>query len=30
MNLSSLAPAKGSVKTNKRLGRGYGSGHGKT
>lgn len=30
MNLSSLTPAKGSVKTNKRLGRGYGSGHGKT
>lgn len=30
MNLSNLAPAKGSVKTNKRLGRGYGSGHGKT
>lgn len=30
MNLSNLAPAKGSVKSNKRLGRGYGSGHGKT
>ncbi len=30
MDLSNLAPAKGSVKTNKRLGRGYGSGHGKT
>ncbi len=30
MNLSSLKPAKGSVKTNKRLGRGTGSGRGGT
>ena len=30
MNLSSLKPAKGSVKTNKRLGRGTGSGKGGT
>lgn len=30
MNLSSLRPAKGSVKTNKRLGRGTGSGRGGT
>lgn len=30
MNLSSLKPAKGSVKTNKRLGRGTGSGAGGT
>src|SRR5689334_8317238 len=30
MNLSSLRPAKGSVKTNKRLGRGTGSGRGDT
>lgn len=30
MELSNLTPAKGSVRTNKRLGRGYGSGHGKT
>lgn len=30
MNLSNLTPAKGSVRTNKRLGRGYGSGTGKT
>lgn len=30
MDLSVLTPAKGSVKTNKRLGRGYGSGNGQT
>ena len=30
MNLSSLKPAKGSIKTNKRLGRGTGSGAGGT
>lgn len=30
MDLSVLTPAKGSVRTNKRLGRGYGSGNGKT
>lgn len=30
MNLSTLAPAKGSVKDNKRLGRGQGSGRGGT
>jgi large subunit ribosomal protein L15 len=30
MNLSTLRPAKGSVKTNKRLGRGTGSGRGGT
>lgn len=30
MNLSNLTPAKGSVKTNKRLGRGTGSGKGGT
>ncbi|MEG1498351.1 MAG: 50S ribosomal protein L15 [Bacteroidales bacterium] len=30
MDLSDLTPAKGSVRTNKRLGRGYGSGNGKT
>ncbi|TAH43484.1 MAG: 50S ribosomal protein L15 [Bacteroidetes bacterium] len=30
MNLSTLKPAKGSVKTNKRLGRGTGSGRGGT
>lgn len=30
MSLSNLTPAKGSVRSNKRLGRGYGSGHGKT
>ncbi len=30
MNLSSLHPAKGSKKTRKRIGRGPGSGHGKT
>lgn len=30
MNLSSLKPANGSVKTNKRLGRGHGSGMGGT
>jgi large subunit ribosomal protein L15 len=30
MNLSSLKPASGSVKTNKRLGRGHGSGGGGT
>jgi large subunit ribosomal protein L15 len=30
MNLSNLTPAKGSVKTNKRLGRGQGSGGGGT
>lgn len=30
MDLSVLTPAKGSVRTNKRLGRGYGSGNGQT
>ncbi|MBD5388122.1 50S ribosomal protein L15 [bacterium] len=30
MDLSVLAPAKGSVRTNKRKGRGYGSGNGQT
>lgn len=30
MDLSNLKPAEGSVRTNKRLGRGYGSGHGQT
>ncbi len=30
MDLSTLSPAKGSVRTNKRLGRGYGSGNGQT
>jgi large subunit ribosomal protein L15 len=30
MNLSNLAPARGAVKKRKRLGRGPGSGHGKT
>lgn len=30
MELSNLTPAEGSVRTNKRLGRGYGSGNGKT
>ena len=30
MDLSTLAPAKGSVKNNYRRGRGYGSGNGKT
>ena len=30
MNLSNLKPARGSVRTNKRVGRGYGSGNGKT
>ncbi|HRN36950.1 MAG TPA: 50S ribosomal protein L15, partial [Flavobacteriales bacterium] len=29
-DLSKLKPAKGAVKTNKRLGRGQGSGHGGT
>jgi len=30
MNLNSLRPARGSVKSKKRVGRGIGSGHGKT
>lgn len=30
MNLTNLTPAQGAVRTNKRLGRGYGSGNGKT
>ena len=30
MDLSTLSPAKGSVRTNKRRGRGYGSGNGQT
>ncbi|MDR2511227.1 MAG: 50S ribosomal protein L15, partial [Bacteroidales bacterium] len=30
MNLSTLKPAKGSVKKRYRVGRGYGSGNGKT